>query len=87
MINNLTCLEIRRMGISRFDQLIRLFRTCHFVDQSGNETHCRHSSLFHCPGMSKCISKHRLLNGIDDCYGGAHERYEDSCNLNQTHRF
>ncbi|CAF1112054.1 unnamed protein product [Rotaria sordida] len=87
MINNLTCVDLKKMGIIRFDQLIRLFRTCLFVDESGNETHCRHSSLFHCPGTSKCISKHRLLDGIDDCYGGADEKYEGSCNLNQTHRF
>ncbi|CAF3663052.1 unnamed protein product [Rotaria sordida] len=74
-------------GQEIFDQLIRLFRTCLFVDESGNETYCRHSSLFHCPGTSKCISKHRLLDGIDDCYGGVDEKYEGSCNLNQTHRF
>jgi hypothetical protein len=87
MINNLTCLDVKKMGIISFDQIIRLFQTCLFIDESGNKTHCRHSSLFHCPGTSKCISKHRLLDGIDDCYGGADEKYEDSCNLNQTHRF
>ncbi|CAF3512691.1 unnamed protein product [Rotaria sp. Silwood1] len=87
VINNFTCIDLKNMEIHRFDQLMRLFRTCLFVDVSGNETHCRHSSLFHCPGTSKCISKYRLLDGIDDCYGGADEKYEDSCNLNQTHRF
>ncbi|CAF3498607.1 unnamed protein product [Rotaria sp. Silwood1] len=87
ILRNFVCGDGQEPHFRLFDQLMRLFRTCLFVDVSGNETHCRHSSLFHCPGTSKCISKYRLLDGIDDCYGGADEKYEDSCNLNQTHRF
>jgi hypothetical protein len=57
------------------------------IDNNGNETDCFYSSLFHCPNTSKCISKHRLLDGIEDCYRGHDETFTDSCNLNDTYRF
>jgi hypothetical protein len=43
--------------------------------------------LFRCPGTSKCISKHRLLDGSVDCYNHTDESYENSCQLNDKHRF
>ncbi|CAF0936558.1 unnamed protein product [Didymodactylos carnosus] len=57
------------------------------MDPTGNETHCRHSSLFRCPGTTKCISKHRLVDGQVDCFGGADELFNESCALNERFRF
>ncbi|CAF2930436.1 unnamed protein product [Rotaria sp. Silwood2] len=53
---------------------------------TGVEQSCPHPSLFHCPLSLKCISKHRLLDGISDCYFGEDEAF-DSCHLNDSRRF
>ena len=87
MMDDLTCLTIESNGSKSFNQLIWLFHTCLSVDQTENEISCSHPSMFHCPNTSKCISKHRLLDGIEDCYGGADETYIGSCKLNDSHRF
>jgi hypothetical protein len=86
-IDNLACLDMQNISVVDFKQLNALFHTCLPIDKNGNETDCFDPSLFHCPNTSKCISKHRLLDGIVDCYGGADEMFTDSCNLNDTHRF
>ena len=86
-VDNLACSSIREMdsvNVKNFDQI---FHLCLSMDQNGNETDCFHPSLFHCPGSSKCISKHRLLDGVFDCNGFADEQYTETCQLNQTHRF
>jgi hypothetical protein len=44
-------------------------------------------SLFQCPKTTKYISKHRLLDGIPDCYKSIDEISIDACLLNQKHRF
>ncbi|CAF0959925.1 unnamed protein product [Adineta steineri] len=45
------------------------------------------SSLFYCKKSDKYISKHRLIDGIQDCFNGEDESYNDSCSLNDTQRF
>ncbi|CAF4643086.1 unnamed protein product [Rotaria sp. Silwood1] len=52
----------------------------------GVEQSCSHPSLFHCPLSLKCISKHRLLDGISDCYFGEDEAFH-ACHLNDSRRF
>ena len=60
-------------------------RTC---STKGNASQCPpHSTLFHCTDSKKCISKHRLLDGILDCYHNEDETFTDSCSLNDSQRF
>ena len=43
--------------------------------------------MYPCSNASKCISNHRLLDGIQDCPRNDDETFNDTCSLNQTHRF
>ncbi|CAF4482795.1 unnamed protein product, partial [Didymodactylos carnosus] len=52
----------------------------------GKDQACSHPSLFHCPRSSKCISKHRLVDGWIDCYFGEDESFP-ACQLNDSRRF
>ncbi|UJR16799.1 hypothetical protein I4U23_003698 [Adineta vaga] len=63
--------------------LDKLFLRC---VTTGIERTCSHSSLFHCSISLKCISKHRLVDGISDCYYNEDELF-DSCQLNDSQRF
>lgn len=87
-INNLTCLYLRNTNLFvNFEFLGSLFSMCLLIDETGNETDCFYPSLFHCPTISKCISKHRLLDEILDCPDFADEKYTESCVLSHRHRF
>ena len=47
-----------------------------------------YSQLYQCEDSIKCISKHRLLDGIIDCPNGDDEKYTSSCLLeNASQRF
>ena len=62
------------------------FLPCSSLQSSDNcETNA--TSLFKCPKSTKCISKHRLVDGIQDCPGNEDERYNNSCNLGSKYRF
>jgi hypothetical protein len=86
-IDNYTCIDSRKIGLTKWDYIREFFGQCLTIDQNGNETHCVHPSLFHCPNTSKCISKHRLVDGISNCYEKIDETDNDSCQLNDKHRF
>ncbi|CAF0930767.1 unnamed protein product [Adineta steineri] len=86
-IDNYTCIDSRTIALTTWNYIREFFYQCLTIDQSGNETHCVHPSLFHCPGTLKCISKHRLVDGISDCFEKIDETYNDSCKLNDKHRF
>ncbi|CAF1688232.1 unnamed protein product, partial [Adineta ricciae] len=48
----------------------------------------QYSSLYQCQNTSKYISKHRIVDGINDCYLKDDEQnYELSCLLNDSFRF
>lgn len=49
--------------------------------------HCFHSEQYRCVNSSKCISKRRLLDGIQDCMANDDETLSNSCHLNETFRF
>lgn len=88
IIDNFTCVDKFVLGIKTESEFLEVARSSVPIDPTAiNETHCRHSSLFHCPNTNKCISKHRLVDGRVDCYGGADERYNESCALNNRFRF
>ena len=86
ILDDLTCISRSNLNIY-FYEIPIFFKACDFMYKTGNETDCIHSSLFHCPNSTKCISKHRLLDGISDCYDAVDETYPNSCELNQKHRF
>ncbi|CAF1087019.1 unnamed protein product [Rotaria sordida] len=48
---------------------------------------CHDVSLYQCINSSKCISKRRLVDGIQDCISNDDELFADSCLLNDTFRF
>jgi hypothetical protein len=52
-----------------------------------NDSKCNHSSLFHCPNSSKCISQHRLQDSAVDCFGDVDEYYNGTCDLLLPDRF
>ncbi|CAF3742556.1 unnamed protein product [Adineta steineri] len=90
MHNGLTCYKMHDL-INRtllvwylLDQiLIDLGQRCLTI---GTDKTCSHSSLFHCSNSSKCISKHRLVDGYNDCYFKEDELFP-SCQLNDSKRF
>jgi hypothetical protein len=87
VINNHTCVHILNLDIKDVVDVVSFSRSSVPIDSTGNETHCRHSSLFRCPGTIKCISKHRLVDGQVDCFGAADELFNGSCVLNDRFRF
>ena len=92
---SLTCRHFRELGLENVNQtwlilvgaVQKYFRRCSGIVTSnsceGNVT----SSLFRCPNSTKCISKHRLIDGIVDCAGGEDETYMNSCELGHRDRF
>ncbi|CAF0957970.1 unnamed protein product [Didymodactylos carnosus] len=70
-------------GTEVLDRLEKLFLRC---TTTGLEQSCSHPSLFHCPLSLKCVSKHRLVDGISDCYFDEDEAFP-TCQLNDSQRF
>ncbi|CAF1382823.1 unnamed protein product [Adineta steineri] len=52
----------------------------------GTTKTCSFPSLFHCSQSLKCISKHRLSDGSNDCYYGEDESFS-ACQINDSKRF
>jgi hypothetical protein len=53
-----------------------------------NQTNNCSKSLFHCLGTQKCISRHRVFDGIPNCYNGLDEDEQiNSCELDIPNRF
>ncbi|CAF4825476.1 unnamed protein product [Rotaria sp. Silwood1] len=48
--------------------------------------HCHDENLYQCANSSKCISKRRLIDGIQDCTDNDDENFIDSCSINDTFR-
>ncbi|CAF0920155.1 unnamed protein product [Adineta ricciae] len=92
MMNNhsssLSCQLINKLGnFKTMDDIIEFFQSCLSIDQVTNQiSFCNLSStlFYHCPNTTKCISKHRILDGINDCYDGSDEMYSNSCELNDV---
>lgn len=87
LINNMSCSNLSIYELYHTRHLIGMFHTCLSVDKSGNETTCFYSSMFHCSNTSKCISKHRLVDQVIDCFKVDDEFFENSCKLNDKYRF
>ncbi|CAF1293771.1 unnamed protein product [Adineta ricciae] len=86
-LNNLSCSGLANAALSEIRRVIMIVQTCLSFDQVANESHCLNQQLFQCSNTAKCISKHRLLDGVYDCPWIDDERYNRSCALNHRHRF
>ncbi|CAF1415316.1 unnamed protein product [Adineta steineri] len=89
--NNLACLYRDQLNLSETrnyrDFLLAVknyFRGCLTTYNNPSQLN---SSLYCCQNSSKCISKHRLLDGIKDCHMGDDETSNLSCSLNDSFRF
>ena len=59
------------------------FRAC--LNMINQTFECNHSNMYQCSNSSKCISKHRLVDGYRDCPFGDDEIFENSCSLKDAH--
>ena len=66
----------------------RYFRKC-LTRYPNNKNYSHHPSLYCCKNSSKCISKHRILDSISDCYlnDDEEEQFELSCLVHDILRF
>ncbi|CAF1657122.1 unnamed protein product, partial [Adineta ricciae] len=71
-----------------FDDMLkdvkRFTRSCSLLPQDNQINQC---SLFQCNDQSKCLSYHRLLDGIADCANEEDENHPNTCLFNLTYRF
>lgn len=74
----------------QFDEMVkhikRLVYSCSLLPLEYNPMYNR-CSLFQCYDGSKCLSFHRLFDGIEDCANGEDERQIHICSNNLTGRF
>ncbi|CAF4303137.1 unnamed protein product [Rotaria sp. Silwood2] len=90
-INDSACYNFDKLGLPTvmiYNDLIlevqKLFRPCIIVS---NETqYCNHSTIYQCQNSTRCISKHRLVDSIQDCPFNDDEMFNQSCSLNDAHR-
>jgi hypothetical protein len=87
--NNLTCRHFNDLGLNNIDSFDNLekilisvknrFRACLMITK---EVHCSNdSTMYQCKNSSKCISKQRLVDGIQDCPYDDGETFNQSCLL------
>ena len=81
--SNLTSTEVKE-NFNRFQSFF--YDTLKRCLTSGQELSCTDSSKFHCNQSMKCISFHRVRDGVDDCFDREDELFP-TCSLNDTNRF
>ena len=64
----------------------RLISSCSLLLTSYNHPH-DNCSMFRCDDGSKCLSFHRLSDGIKDCANGEDEHQTLACSLHRADRF
>ena len=92
--NQSRCLDLEKMGI-RSEHGYLPWRSLLFLIESYFRDHCSvdptpscpPSTMYRCFNSSKCISKVRLLDGVQDCLANDDETYGDSCLLDRQYRF
>ncbi|CAF1160701.1 unnamed protein product [Rotaria sordida] len=93
---NLTCRYGHEMGLgsdvevnnwkSIIDLVKPYFRGC--ITQHYHDIDAHYSSLYACKNSSKYISKHRLVDGISDCFLNDDEQVSElNCSLDHLYRF
>jgi hypothetical protein len=91
--NNMSCNYLSDIGLKDMNQYKRWLTFLFDVKQrfrgclvAPNERHyCNHSSMYQCKNSTKCISKHRLVDGIRDCPFDDDETFNESCSLSDVH--
>jgi hypothetical protein len=63
-----------------------LVRSCSLLPLKDNDIH-NNCSMFQCHDNNKCLSFHRLSDGIEDCTKGEDEDQINVCSYNLTSRF
>ena len=86
-IQNQTCQPSTYFDTNPMINLDYIFLSCLSNFQARNRTYCEQSNMYQCSNTHKCISKHRLVDNILDCYAGDDESFNSSCSLNHTYRF
>ncbi|CAF1366015.1 unnamed protein product [Adineta ricciae] len=88
--NNLTCHYYSNISLSKYtfaewselvETVRQLFLHCSLITIKN----C--TNLFQCKQSSLCISTHRLLDGINDCFDESDENVIDTCSLQGPYRF
>lgn len=93
---NLTCQNASQVGLdlpasdqswkSMIDSVRHFFRACSVRKETAYDS--SHKSLFCCRNSSKCISKHRIMDGMADCsLKDDEEEWMLSCSVNNGYRF
>ena len=81
-IEKLSPLFINSYFYISWDTLIREIKRIFYASSVTPGGYCHHkNNLYSCKSMVKCISKHRLLDGINDCFLKDDEDFEGSCTL------
>jgi hypothetical protein len=94
LINGSTCRNLYEFGLNDIivfgdlsylsREVEKLFSKCLI---SLDETHyCNNSIMYQCFNSTKCISKHRLLDGIVDCPLNDDETFNGTCPFSNTTR-
>ncbi|CAF3754724.1 unnamed protein product [Rotaria sp. Silwood1] len=86
-ITNKTCQSIHDLHVKQMSDIIQLFQTCLTIVDDENDINITRASLFQCPGTTKRISGHRVLDGVIDCYGGIDEKFANACQWDNKYRF
>lgn len=90
--NNLTCRHLNRFQLNGKQQYRNMAHLARDIEEVFlkcppifNVTHyCNHSTIYQCYNSTKCISKHRLVDGYSDCTFNDNETYNRSCSLDDT---
>ena len=88
--NCFTFKTLANRSYDKFDEMVidlkRLLRSCSSFPMEFDDPNAR-CSMFRCNDGSKCLSFHRLSNGIEDCANGEDEHQLDVCSRNLSDRF
>jgi hypothetical protein len=86
-VTGTTCRSTKEFELHSFNDILYFFQACLIVIDNEFKINSTQSSLIQCPGTTKYISKHRVLDGVPDCYNGIDEINIDTCQWNDKYRF
>ena len=86
-INGTTCRSTEEFHLHQFSDIQRFFQACFTVLDTFNSLEQNSTALIQCPGTTKYISKHRILDSHQDCYQNTDETTIDACVWKDKYRF
>ncbi|CAF1542354.1 unnamed protein product [Adineta ricciae] len=85
-INGSSCIHVHDLGFRHMTQYWHTFIIrVHEIFSTCGRCHNSSSNFFQCNNGTKCISIHRLVDGVNDCIDGSDEKIEYSCTLTDSH--